>query len=450
MTVAVLLVVLTLAVTVAGLRWLRAGSETGVDAHAATVIAIALLATDFVIRPLELAFGFDSPFPDVVFAGQETAGAMVKAQLLAAVWIAVFAAASRFTQRRGTDPKLLSARWLPSDAAIVSFVPVLALIAVGANVVVWLRFGIGDLARVVKSSDTPVPSFLRSPAILSAYLGVAIATFGQRRGHRRMIGVGVVAFVVGAGLAFSWGARDAALLPLVIVLGAVVEHARRQTDWAARLRVWGAVGALAVLVLGAGLALRATRELVAYGRIIDTTTEGSVVRRLAVTTNHTRYDAVLLLFEETEPTPERPGLGIFADAGLLAISGGSTEGSDLVVPALAVRRTVQPQSRNGWPITAPGDWYFAGGWLAVPLGAAVSGVVFGVVDRWRRRQVEDAWIASTAVVAIFATTVTWGGLGVTTPTRFRSLLVIGLVLLALWPRVAPMIGSCLQRARSSS
>lgn len=159
------------------------------------------------------------------------------------------------------------------------------------------------------------------------------------------------------------------------------------------------------------------------------------MRRLAVTANHTRYDSVLLLFEETNPTPEQPGLSVFVDAFSQAARMRQNEGSDLRVPATQVRRAVEPKASSGWPITAAGDWFFAAGWLGVALGAAISGVVFGFVDRWRQANAERSWVCTTAVVAIFATTVTWGGIGVTMPARLRSLMLLGVMFLVVWEMV---------------
>lgn len=498
------LLVVSVVVTVLAVR------KLGADFHSASVITIWLLALDFIVRPFELVAGLDTPFPDAVFASQDTDPAGHRAQVLYIIWIAVFGGTSWLVQRIGakrsaspgtarstsvvsvagalsvdsarldetgspdttrwvgrelatTQPderqaaerrnsfrmvakRLLGRQWLPTDASVVGLIPVLAAIALLMSAIVWARFGIGDLARVVKRSSTPVPTFLRSPAVMLAYVGMALAVYGRRVNQRTWFRWGIGGFVIGAAIAFSWGARDAAMLPLVILIGEVIHHALAETDWKKRLRVVGALALIGVVGIGVGVGLRTARELVAYGEVIGRTSQGSVVRRIAVTANHTRFDALMLVFDETEPVLERPGLGIFLDSIKVALSPSDTESSGLIIPAVAVRSAVEPTVTNGWPISAPGDWFFAGGWLAVPLGAVLSGAFAGSIDRWRSTQRAHAWVVSTAFVALIATTITKGGLGVTAPVRFRSLFVLGAVIVLAWPAVSRRIAVFRERS----
>lgn len=436
MTLVLALVVLSAVITVAAIRVL------GPDPFSASAIAIALLATDFVARPLELVSRLDSPFPQVVFGAdglgserfgkQDFEAAMVKAQLLYLLWIPLFVMGSLAVRRLPARSTREPIRLLPADSAVSKMLPVLGGIALVTTSVVWAKYGVSDLARVAKRGEVAVPSFLRSPSILLAYLGMALAVYGRREGSRRDIFIGISGFVVGAAFAFTWGARDAAVLPVVMVVAALAARIAAVPTRVEKARLLLIGCLLGLVVLGSGLGLRYGRELVAFGETVGRTTEGSIVRRLAVTTNHTRYDAVLLLFDDTNPTPEQAGLGVFPDAFVQAALMRQTEGSDLSIPATQVRRSVEPNASSGWPITAVGDWFFAGRWAGLVIGAVGSGVIFGLVDRWRATHMERSWICATAIVAAFATTITWGGIGVTMPARLRSLMVIGVLVLVLW------------------
>ncbi len=423
--VSVFLVLVSLVAALGALRVL------GPDPLQASFVATVLLATDFAIRPLELVLGLDKPFPDEAFAARSVNDAIIKAQLAYLLWVLLFTLSVILT--RGVKPRRKPSRnWFPTDEGVRRLLPLLAVVAVGASAVVWQRYGLSSLGRVAKSRDVDIPNFLRAPAVLLAYLGVATAVVGHRDRSTKTLWWGLLAFLLGAAVSFSWGARSTALLPLAIVVGWAWIRRQRVRSLKALFRQVGVAALVVLAVAGAGLGLRALREVIAYGETNDRTTQGSLVRRLAVTTNHTRYDANLLLFDDGQPQVEQPGLGVFVDAVERSFWPVGTERSGLLIPALEVRQTFEPAARNGWPLTALGDWFFAAGWAGLFVGATLSGVLFGAIDRWRNANRQNAWVAATALTTLFATTVTWGGFGVTTPARARSLLVIGVLLLLAW------------------
>ncbi len=493
---AAIAVVGALAVAVAGLALLTMPRRAGQRRHwlRPSAIALLVLATDFVARPAELVLGLDTPFPDSAFnnsafddsafndsafsdgaLGDGAAGRVPWARMLdleglfvvwAAIFVAVAVAAHLVAERRWPgypdDPEETPAptrrRLLPDDDAVTRFVPVLMIVALAASAVAWRRHGIGDLGFTAKTGAAPVSSVLRAPSLLLAYLGMAVTVSGHRLGLPRRRLLGLAGFVLGAGVSFTWSARDAALLPLVIPALTLLGSVRRPTT----ARGWASLagGTLAVVAVlgGLGLGLRLAREQLIFDRTTQRASEGTLMRRVAVTANHTRYDAVLILTDRRntpvdwmtldadgelvpgEPPAvdltatgfDQPGLEVFADAAEVAFSASGTEAAGWVSPARRVRTAVEPGVRNGWPLSALGDWYWAAGWWAVAVGAAVSGAVFGVLDvAWnaaRRR----SWIAACALSAMFATTVTWGGVGVETIIRSRAYVAIPLGLLVAW------------------
>lgn len=214
---------------------------------------------------------------------------------------------------------------------------------------------------------------------------------------------------------------------------AVSERARINGQLTARkvLRAvpWLVAGSVVVLSLGVGL--RVARELLAYGEILDRTTEGSLARQVAVTTNNTSYDTLLLVFDDQGLSPERAGLGIFVDAFETTVIGGGADGT-FMVPAVIIAQTYEPRRLNGWPVTAVGDWYFVAGFVGVAIGAVVSGFIFQLIDNWRRRQPSTHWVAVTAITVFWLTTVAGSGIGVTAITRARSLMGVALFILVGW------------------
>jgi len=181
------------------------------------------------------------------------------------------------------------------------------------------------------------------------------------------------------------------------------------------------VVAATVVLLGVGFGLRVAREAVSPGGVQERTTEGSMVRRLSVVSNHTRYDAALLLFDGESPQPERPGVRVFLDAAQQAVLPFNPPQPVVESPALVVATTYEPRRRNGWPLSALGDWHYAGGMWAVPIGAAFSGALLGLADRFLGSIRADRWVVVAGVSTMLLTMLAWGGYEVMTIVRARNL-----------------------------
>ncbi|MEM7342273.1 MAG: hypothetical protein AAF467_26775 [Actinomycetota bacterium] len=393
------------------------------------VIAIALIAVDYVGRAAILLTGLDSPFPDVHFFGRELGDAHVRAQAVFLIWIGLFTCSAKMVERL-RFPRWFSTPILPSNDTLAWYLPALTILAVVASAVVWQEYGVSDLGAIAKRREVNLPRALRNPSVIVAYLGVATATVGVWQRRSWLIVVGVMGYLVGAAVSFTWGARDAAVFPLLLIPLAAVDRARRSGQLNRRTFIQRAPLVLAgfVLVVAIGVGLRAAREVIAFGGTLDRTTEGSFIRDVAVTSNTTAYDALLLVTDDQDPTPESPGLGIFAEATRVAAVG-QPQGEVFQVPAVRVARTFEPRRANGWPITTPGEWYFAQGFLGVALGAVLSGALYQLIDSWRRGQPESTWAAAFTLTFFWLFTVASSGIGVATVTRSRTLMGAAIILL---------------------
>ncbi len=421
------LILLSAAATIAALRWWNW------DLRQTRALTITLLALDFVVRPFEQLVRLDTPFPDTHFAARTVEDAMVRAQVAYLLFLAAFVVTGWCARRIPTGLSNLERRLPPSDVVLRQFLPILVLLAIGSSLWAWQEYGVTGLARVAKGQEVDLPRMLRNPAVLLAYLGMATAVLGIHDRKTKTVALGIVAFVAGSAVSFTWGARGAALLPFVIptvaLLVGVRERHRRSV--AEQMRVVAVSGLILLVVLGAGFGLRVARENISLGGTNARTTEGSLFRRLAVTTNHTAYDAALLVFDDEDPSPISPGLGIFVDASRNALSPFVPSSGPVERPAITVARTFEPNRANGWPITALGDWFLAGGFLGVALGGAASGAISQWIDRWQETWRPRHWMLVTTLSVIWATSIaSSGGVGVTTPARLRTQLPIYVVLIA--------------------
>lgn len=388
-------------------------------------LGILLLGGDFVFRPFELVLGLDEPFPDAVFEGRSVDDAMLRAQASWLLWLALFCVswwlASRLSSPvvRRVDP----GRFLPSDEAVVFVLPALAVVAVLASVPVWLEHGVFDLAEVAKGRETPLPRELRNPSVIVAYLGMAAAVVGWQRRNRAWVAIGVVSLIVGGAVSLTWGARSAAVLPFVILLVAVVAGTTERAE-GPLVRRLAIVAGLVIFVLAVGFGLRVVREVVAFGGTLDRTTEGSVVRRLAVTANHTGYDSTLLLFDEDSSLPEEAGFGVFVDATRFGLRPLLGTGRQVVAPSIVVAQAYEPNRRNGWAMSVIGEWFYARRWLGIGVGALVSGALFGVIDPLLGHIRRSRWIVAATTVVLVLTFLADGGYRVTSAMRGRGMLVM--------------------------
>ncbi len=431
--------------------WLVALARTSWNVGSVATLTIAIAGLDLVIRPTELALGLDRPFPDELWQGSEWLGSLVRAQLAVVVWIVALLVGRSLVEpfRAVRAPR----RLLPDTDRAGWLAALMAALGVAAVLPLWIRFGPTGLAAVAKSQTVDLPLVLRFPAVGAAYLGAAVATdrvLRRRRGlHAPSPVVPATAYLLGALVSFSWGARDAAVFALLVVPVVAFAGERRLTSDALR-RLRRRMPALvlgALLIVGVGLGLRSVRDQAIAGRSLIET-ETSTLRQVAVATNHTRYDAFLLVMADAEHL-ERPGLGEAVDDAVSVVP--LVGGAPVELPARTIAAAYVDGRRNGWPLTAVGDWWYLAGPVGVVVGGLISGVVVGLFDRVLAGLDPSRRAVGLALAVLWVTTVASpGGWAIGTPARFRSLFLLPVVLLVLADRLAPATRSTTASGRPTT
>jgi hypothetical protein len=402
--------------------------------------AVLVIGALLVLRPTLIVLGLDSPFPDEFFLGRDLGRLIVETQVAVVLWIVVFTLFARAFRPSGAAA--IAALRTPSDDQLARVLPALAVGAAALVLPLWLRYGgISGLTTAAKGKTLGEGMrIVRTPAALIAYLGAALAVSrdaltGTRRWWRR----GWAAYVVGAVVSYSFGARDAAVYPLLFPLIATMSRDRRMTARNIRkvVRRGPALALGAVLLLLLAFGLRAYRDVTVAGRVQSSVSGQPVVRQLAVATNHTRYDAMMLVVADTPSEFSSGGARVLLGSlGAAIPSVLRRTPNTFVVPALVVAQHYVPTRKNGWPLTPPGDWYFALGLAGVAFGAGLSGVVAARLGGWQQRQRRGSKAAANALVVLWGTTVASGGLGLATPARIVALVVPLLLVLVVVKRVA--------------
>ena len=407
-------------VIVLGLSWLAL--IWGLDRarwRATDPLGLALIISGvlLVVRPTLIVAGFDDPFPDLLFEFKNVDAVVIRTQIPVIVWLLVLPPVARLAAGRRTRPPRVLAP--PTDRQVVAALVPLMVLAVMATAVAWAQYG-GPAGLTAAAKNRELPGsirLLRTLPVAVAFLGAAAAVFtpaGPRR--KAAIVTGSLAWLLGAGLAFSFGARDAAVAPLLLPFVRLFGTPRRLNAEALRRTVRRvprvALGITLVLLVAVGL--RAWRDTTLTGRIQSTIADQTLVRQMSVATNLTQYDAMMIVTLYGGRGLERGGVDLVVDSFLAPVP---ALGQPVEPPAITVARFTNPLRRNGYPLSAAGDWYFALGVLGVAIGAVVSGIVLGRLESWRRRVRDDSQVAAMAFLGLWGTTIALGGVSLTTPAR---------------------------------
>jgi hypothetical protein len=392
------------------------------------VQAFLLLSVSVILRPLVLVLGLDEPFPEAFFRPDALDGLVGRVQLLVLVWLVVFVATRHlFQSTRPPRPRAIAAL---TDNTTATVAVVLATIGLVLAVPLWARYG-GPLGLAKAAKSRGVDSYkARGPAQVAAYLGAAVYMRGRHMANHRWKSQGALAYLLGAGVSFTWGARDAAVFPLALVIfmgnrrpGPVTTATMKRA-----LRRSPRIVLAIVLMVGVGIGLRTQRDA-AFGGKFSSLTGRSIVRQASVAMNNTQFDALMLAVRDAHQGVDRPGLPFVISAAQAALpSPLRAPDYSFTPPAVAVAQRYVPTRKNGWPLTALGDWHFALGLAGVVLGAMLSGMLVCWLDRWSRDQPEGATACTVALVWLCGSSIAQGGVWLTTPGRALVLAPIAIVL----------------------
>lgn len=354
---------------------------------------LGLFGLLIVARASVIAVGLDRPFPTEHFAvGYVTHDVVFRASVAASVFLVAALAGHSLVLATAPKPSSLlpfaGARTLPLDThrRVVLF---LGLIC--SAILVWVLATSGGLAQSIfnqkfaRSGGASIQ--LRSIGVVTASLSIALALRPQVRGWRQFATVGVA--VVGALTAFAWGARDGAVFPLLTAMlfwsrnrGGSVQRRKSQRI----LRLVAGIGVVAVGTVG----LRIVRDLLAKSELESSLVGQSLVRQISVAANLVQFDAALLGFRDW---PQRydfrgfEGLTNGAQNYVPQFLGGPSQAQ--VNGNVVLAQIYEPARTNGWPHTALGEWWIAGGWTGVVVGGLIAGAVLAWIRASYDRSATD-------------------------------------------------------------
>ncbi|MCF6746239.1 hypothetical protein E9529_18560 [Blastococcus sp. KM273128] len=401
----------------------------------AMALVLYYLALQLVWRPLVLAVGLDSPFPTLLFQDRDTELLLLRGQAVVVLFLVALWAGARLTTPLVRPVSVLFPQLrgpLPPRVLVVLAV-VLSAAAAAATVALWLRYGgPSGLLQASKVDRSLTDSrALRTLPLLAALLGVAAWFSVRGAGLPRLLLLGLVA--LNGYLSWTWGARDVpvlsaiALLAGALIFGRTGRRAARRPDgqwlrdprWRLRFLL------VPVLALALAFSLRAARDTVLWGDLAPTIEGQGTVRQVAVATNNTFYDALLLYLDDWPDRFDFTGGADFVDGSVAAVpSVLSGPQEPFVSPAVQLAQTYIDRN-NGFPATPVGDWYVNLGYPGIVLGGLLSGLVARAGQFAFRRFLRDPLVWGFSLV--FMIRVFPGGVWATSAPKWVA---IGLPLLA--------------------
>jgi hypothetical protein len=395
----------------------------------AMALTLYYLALQLLWRPLVLATGLDAPFPTLLFEERDTESLLVLGQAVVIGFLLSLWAGARLLSPLVRPVAVLfpQSRGPLSPRTLVVLTVVLTAAAFAATAALWLRYGgpSGLLQAAKVDRDIEVDRALRAIPMLAALLGVA-AFFSVPRGSLQR-GVALALVATNGYLSWTWGARDVPVISVVallagsLIFGATGRRAARRPDghwlrdprWRRRFFL---VPVLAVLL---SFSLRTARDTVLWGDLAPTIEGQTTVRQVAVATNNTFYDALLLYLDDWPDRFDLTGGADFVDGSVAAVPSVLVGPQDpFLSPAAQLARTYIDRN-NGFPATAVGDWYVNFGFPGIVFGGLLSGLVARAGQFAFRRFLRDPLVWGFSLV--FMIRVFPGGVWATSAPKWVAL-----------------------------
>ena len=421
MSAAVLIWVIYSSVLALGLSYALKRARPGL---VAVLIMLVLLTA---LRPPQFFFGLDLPLPQSHFDGVE-AQLVQATMLVCCVWLGCLLLAY------GIAPPLASKLvWLlpkgPNTLGQVqrralwtAIMAPLVLALVGSFYLAYRSGGFGGMIYASKIGKELAGLFLfKEAATLAALLSIfGLITF---RGK----GLGFVVVIVIACVAnFMWGGRYN--IALILLTAGIAWH------WA--IRPLRATEVCVSLLLGIGLlqALKALRWLlfndVSGGEYV---LDESIWRNLSTSLHMAEFDALMLALRDAGDRFDLRAGADFINGLLSWVPRSLYPEKETFHIGGWFRQIYQPAMKNGWPVTVIGAWYVNFGYIGVPLGAIISGIVVRVYDAVFSDPRGSAWHATIGTgLALFMLE---GGVSTGFPQRI-ALLILPLAAVSWWLRAA--------------
>ncbi|MGY1691435.1 hypothetical protein [Geodermatophilus sp. SYSU D01105] len=389
--------------------------------HPLDFMALTLyyLALQLLWRPIQVVTGLDTPFPTELFLDRDVAGLVVHGQAVVAVFLVALWAGARFLTPLVGPAKLLfpMTRGPLSPRALLLLALGAGALALAVTALLWIRYGgpAGLLNASKVEHDVAESRALRSIPMLAALFAVA-AFFAPDRGAwlQRLLSLGLVA--LNGYLSWTWGARDIPVISAIALLaGSLVfsstghrVEGRSGWQWLRDPRWRRRFFLVPVVALLLAFSLRTARDTVLWGNLAPTLEDQTTVRQVAVATNNTFYDSLLLILDDWPDEFDFRGGEDFIEGTVAAVpSTIAGEQEPFVTPAVRLAQTYIDRN-NGFPSTPVGDWYLNLGLLGVALGGLLSGVIVRAGQLAFRRFSRDPLVWGFSLV--FAIRIFPGGL----------------------------------------
>jgi hypothetical protein len=395
----------------------------------AMALTLYYLALQLLWRPLVLATGLDTPFPTVLFEERDTESLLLLGQAVVVGFLLALWAGARLLSPLVRPVSVLfpRSRGPLAPGTLVVLAVILTAAAFAATAALWLRYGgpSGLLQATKVDRDIEVDRALRAIPMLAALLGVAAFYSVPRASLQRVLVLGLIA--VNGYLSWTWGARDVPVLSAVallagsLIFGATGRRAARRPDgnWLRDPRWRRRFLLVPVLVVLLAFTLRTARDTVLWGELAPTIEGQTVVRQVAVATNNTFYDALLLYLDDWPDRFDLTGGDDFVDGSVAAVPSVLVGQQDpFLSPAAQLARTYIDRN-NGFPATAIGDWYVNFGFPGIVLGGLLSGLVARAGQRAFRRFLHDPLVWGFSLV--FMIRVFPGGVWATSTPKWVAL-----------------------------
>ncbi|MBU6329353.1 MAG: hypothetical protein KGR18_05300 [Acidobacteria bacterium] len=358
---------------------------------------VGLFAVSFMlsygVRIAFISTGLDSEYPDSLF---RFGSPMLSANL----YLIGFLAMCGLGLLAGSHSDLRLRFLFPSTDGAVdtakAFRIATILTGIWFLIIVFLFARYGSYARMVRASKVdkefaglffllvfPTSGTITSILVFLLTVRDRVGRFTPRQRSMATISV-IYALFNGVGV-YLWGARSLLVLTAVqLVIGYFVFRPRGTTRRLRGTRGRVVIGILVAIGLGTLMVvgLRVYRDQALSGSVSGSIKGQTVVRQLSVAANTVHYDAYLLAVRDWPTTHRfRGGLDIYNGAvGVIprALWPGKPT---FVAPGAWFRQVYEPNTRNGWPMGAPGTWYLNFGRIGILICGLVTGIVLSAALR---------------------------------------------------------------------
>jgi hypothetical protein len=376
----------------------------------------------YLFRDIVLSFGWDTIYPDGLFQPTQVGPALLKTSLILSLFLIMFIVGYLICRPLGgAVARGFPIAWkVPEVGKLRRLMIVLTIIATAVTAGLLARYGtFGGILRAGKvTKSLGGLYFLRVfPAIASVVSASLCLTLLQRRregrpSNRPLVATSLFCALLNAAYVYLWGSRAVIAAVLFIFVAGQWQLGRGMVGSSSpklerrsartgqrRIRMLLTIG----LLIGAVFGLRLIRDTALSGHVSKTIQGESEVRRFSVASNSTHFDATVLAIRDWPSTyGYRDGEDFITGLdGIVPRTVWAGKPTDIADGAW-FRQVYQPAVKNGWPLSAVGDWYLNFGLLGVTAGGLISGLIFaGLMYIWRKVPRSPFMLAALICMVIF-------------------------------------------------